>query len=408
MQTRKLSVAIGMAVAATLITSCESQGSVANNPPPTPTLEATIAATAIPTSTPQPTPTPTSTPRPITTLATAPSPTPSPFPTATFSQGYVTLGKHDAQAEFEFGQKILVQYSVPQTGLIAGLAFDYTAPNGSRTSFRERTNAHETTQTLDLMARLGTLEPGQHRVEARLNGTIASIMFKVKEMPSRAKPVYSQNEWKHFQEVAFGYDDPQFSRLGQFVRKWSRQNPPVIYIQGSATNPTIKPTAQSIKNIQGLVEEARKLTGLDIKFASSPEGANVSLYMDVPHADFEKIFASVDHKTFATSGGYTFTTTDRFGYLTRAVSAVSRDNVTTGTLENRRDLDSIQAHEWLHALGLTNHALTFTLSMMNQSTPERATGMLPVDRKALELLYRPEIMPGYSPFQARNAIEIIN
>ena len=102
------------------------------------------------------------------------------------------------------------------------------------------------------------------------------------------------------------------------------------------------------------------------------------------------------------------TTTDRSGYLAKVVAAVSRDNAKTGTPENRRDLNSIQAHEGFHALGITNHASTFTLSLMNQSTPERAGGMLPVDRRVLELLYRPEIKPGYTPFQARSAIELLN
>ena len=402
-------------------------------------------------------PTPAYTPTPSPELAPQPIPTPSIIPQPLHKNKigfdevpsgwpaplFVTDRKDslESKMEFEFGSDVYLNFSVSEKILLNQLDYslglykiiiDYILPNGKKITIKEShrfisdTNGEIkfNSDNFNLKEYLGTSEAGRHTLEATLIiphldpkspsrepeiTTVKSISFKVLEPPiitvdGTQKLVYTQEEWNYFQEIAFG---SEYGNIGKTIVKWSKQNPPMIFVRGSVVDENIKPSQESMSTLKEVVEELRKLTNLDIQFTDEPSKANFSVYLDVPHSDLHKIFPEVKTTIIDSNSGLFYFMPDINSNIYQAVSAVSRENQYNNEILPRKTIDKLIREEMTQALGLANDSYKYPLSIFQQNNSFANQYFLPIDKKIIRLLYQPEVRPGMGIDQVRELIEVI-
>jgi len=412
----------------------------------------------------QPTPTPVYTPTPSPELVSELIPTPAiaPQPLRKNKIGFdevpfgwpaplfVTDQKDnlESKVEFEFGSDVYLNLSISEKVSLTDdlglyrVIIDYTPPNGSKITLKDELNIIYDTRgkikfnsdIFNLREYLGTLEAGQHIFEAKLITpplepktppfepkitTTEAVSFKILEPPIitvddtlTQKPVYATEEWDYFQEIAFG---SEYGSNGKTIAKWHKQNPPIIFVHGSAIDGNIKPSQGSMDALKEVVEELKGLTNLDIQFTDEPSKANFRVYLDVLHSDLYKIFPNLSTTIIDNNVGFFYFEFDGNSNIYQAISAVSRESPRNNEILPRKTIDKLIREEVTQALGLANDSDKYKWSifqqnkwiMSKQNNSFYNLHFLPIDRRIIRLLYQPEVKPYMSISQVKEVIEVI-
>ena len=186
----------------------------------------------------------------------------------------------------------------------------------------------------------------------------------------------------YFAEIAFG---SEFGESDQRIHKWTHN--PRITVHGS-------PTPADSATLARVIHDLNDIIGL-IELELVPAGGDIDLHFVPEHE-----FPSITDNYVAGNIGFFSTWWNGRGEMTRGRVLVST------TIREQSLRDHTIREEITQALGLAQDSYTYPESIFHQEI-STATEFSAIDRGVIEMLYRPEVVPGMNRDQAFAALNVV-
>ncbi|PQE00383.1 hypothetical protein CYL16_12240 [Mycobacterium sp. EPG1] len=186
----------------------------------------------------------------------------------------------------------------------------------------------------------------------------------------------------YFAEIAFG---SEFGNSDHRIHKWTHN--PRITVHGS-------PTAADSATLARVISDLNDIIGpIDLELV--PAGGDIDVYFVPEHE-----FASIADDYVPGNIGLFSTWWNGRGEMTRGRVLIST------TIRGQSLRDHTIREEITQALGLAQDSYTYPDSIFHQEITT-ATEFSAIDRGVIEMLYRPEVVPGMNRDQAFTALDIV-
>jgi hypothetical protein len=199
---------------------------------------------------------------------------------------------------------------------------------------------------------------------------------------TRATRTYSEAELAYFQDIA---GQAEYGDAGGLVHKWTKDLRIAVF--GEPTERDRTALANVVDDLNGIID------GVELSLVET--NPNVQIYF-VPETEF----ASILPEYVPVNMGFVYIWWDGAGAVTDAVILISTTGITP---EERAHLIR---EELTQSLGLLNDSPQYEDSIF-QVEWTSTNRFAPIDRALIEMLYRPELVPGMTIADALEALAAI-
>ncbi len=187
--------------------------------------------------------------------------------------------------------------------------------------------------------------------------------------PTMAQP-YSSDAVRYFTEIALG---SEYGDASGIVRKW--QEPMRIKVHGS-------PTQEDLRTLSSVMGEINTLLGTT-QMRLDDASPNVDIYF-VPEAEFSRYEPNYRPLNY----GYAWTWWNN--------DTIDRARILISTVDiNQQERSHLIREELTQSLGLLRDSFRYSDSIFYQNWTD-TTQFSALDRQLIQMLYRPDILPGMS------------
>ncbi len=375
-------------------------------PIPTPTPTNTPIPTPLPTPTYTPGPTPTPIPTPTSTPIPTPTATPVPLPDLQITNikpNFLGFDHNENKELYSltfggtYGEtRPDKPFDIKVFGLeriIENPVYQVTRINNDRTFLLEIPGVKLSPGVYSIYSEV---DSGRVIIEKKEDNNESSrFVLEVKE-----RPTFTEEEYNYFKNA-----------VGT-IKKFKDGIPVYVQFYGSATDKTIKPSEESMKNFKDGAADIEKATNVNLSFryTEPPAGAPVlKAYLEVPHPELSIIFPT--YITDDAGGAAEVTKLTPDGYIKEAKIAVATKVPTWPYPFRRKELNFTILHELINVSGAPidqdgpNDPLDSILNDeaggVYREPPQKYS---PLDLKVFEILYLPGVEPRMGPRAVKDKV----
>jgi len=228
---------------------------------------------------------------------------------------------------------------------------------------------------VDQLGNLRAQRPGSATVSVELNKAMATALVTVAPRPGG----YTADEIDYLQEIAFGFE---YGTASEVIRKWAEN--PRIQLFGVPTVEDMAVLEGVVGELNGLMEEVQ------VELVESDPTVEVHF---APVSDFPSILPSYVPGNL----GYFYVSFDGFGNINRSVVLLASEGV------DQEGRSHLIREEITQILGLSKDSGTYPNSIF-YSTWTTTQHFDPIDEVLVEMLYRPQLLPGMA---YRPAVDVL-